>query len=239
MLPMVDNLDSVASAISAYVMPEAWRYATFSDHDFVSMAHPTMYRNRCQRPFVARLRENNRMENIGARVRRIREAKRIERKDLARSVGLSYSGLSDLESGKAKSTTKLHRLASALDVSADYLETGREVSRMAAPSAEPTSRTLNVDYATLSETAQTLHERFGDAAMVCDLIERNPALFMRAYELYADYTKDNRTPEQERALAMKLADLTPQGAHKNERGTQVPAEGTVERRVGPRRKIES
>jgi transcriptional regulator with XRE-family HTH domain len=66
------------------------------------------------------------METIGNRVRRLREGKGVARKDLARVAGMSYSGLSDLESGKAKSTTKLHRLATALGVDVDYLETGKE-----------------------------------------------------------------------------------------------------------------
>ena len=64
-------------------------------------------------------------ETIGERVRRLREAKGIARKDLAADAGMSYTGLSDLESGKARSTTKLHRLAALLDIRVAYLENGK------------------------------------------------------------------------------------------------------------------
>lgn len=87
-------------------------------------ADGTKYRNRCQRHFVTAFRRNQAMENIGERVRRLREERGIERPDLARAAGLSYSMLADLENGKAKTTTRLHRIADRLGVRVHYLETG-------------------------------------------------------------------------------------------------------------------
>ena len=63
-------------------------------------------------------------ETIGGRVRKVRERKGISRPELARAAGMSYSSLADLENGNQKSTTKLHRLARALSVTAEYLEAG-------------------------------------------------------------------------------------------------------------------
>lgn len=101
--------------------------------------------------------------------------------------------------------------------------------------AQSHSQVMRLDADTLAETARTLRERFGDAGKVCALIEHEPQLFIRAYELYASRTSDTRTPEMDRALAMKVADLTPQGAMQDERGTSVPTKGTTERGMGSRR----
>lgn len=79
----------------------------------------------CQRHFVTKSRSHAGMETIGARIRRLREAKRLSRADLAKAVGLAYSSLSDLESGKAKTTTVLHKIASQLGARVEYLETGK------------------------------------------------------------------------------------------------------------------
>ncbi|MGE7136007.1 XRE family transcriptional regulator [Luteibacter sp. NPDC031894] len=65
------------------------------------------------------------METIGGRIRRLREEQRISRADLAKAAGLAYSSLSDLESGKAKTTTVLHKIASRLGVRTEYLESGK------------------------------------------------------------------------------------------------------------------
>jgi phage repressor protein C with HTH and peptisase S24 domain len=79
----------------------------------------------CQRHFVTKFRPNHAMETIGGRIRRIREAKGISRGDLAKMAGLAYSSLSDLEAGKAKTTTVLHKIAAGLGVRVEWLETGK------------------------------------------------------------------------------------------------------------------
>jgi len=114
-----------------------------------------------------------------------------------------------------------------------WVVTGKSRTEVA---AQGQSHSLQLDPDTLAETARTLRERFGSAAKVYDLIESQPHIFIEAYELYASRTTDERTPEVERALAMKVADLTPQGAKKDERGTSVPTKGTTERKVGTGRK---
>jgi hypothetical protein len=98
--------------------------------------------------------------------------------------------------------------------------------------ASQQSRPLRLDPDTLVETVRSLHERLRDGARVCALIESQPQKFIAAFGLYANSTSDKRTPEMERELAMKLADLTPQGANEDERRETVPAQGTTERTVG-------
>lgn len=230
---MVDSLEPVADAISAYVRPDACRQATFSDHVFVSMAHPTIYRNACQRPFVAPVRRNTSMETIGARVRRLRESKGIERKDLARAVGFSYTGLSDLESGKAKSTTKLRRLADALGVTGAYLETGKDQQAPTTPAAPSHSQSLRLDPEIVSSAHAALSGMYKSHGLTYP--QGDVARFVHIYEKYA--MRKAGVSEAE-LLGAGLGDTDkPQGAE-SERKDGVRDAGddkrTVARRVRPK-----
>lgn len=170
---------------------------------------------------------NGGMQTIGARIRQTREAQGLARKDLARAVGMSYTGLADLESGKAKSTTKLHRIASVLRVDATFLETGRH----AVSQDVPASQSLRLDADTLSETVRALIERDEKRDWLA-MMRDEPERFIQAYAMYITRTTDDLSPEQQRKLATKLADLTPQGAGDHERKPQVPAKGATRRGVG-------
>lgn len=138
---------------------------------------------------------------------------------MGKGTGKSKRGVSDENAAKIES--KLHKPTGWMD--AELAQSSH-------------SQDLRLDPDTLSETARALRERFGDDAKVCDLIQHEPERFMRAYELYANSTSDTRTPEVDRALAMKVADLTPQGASTDERGTPVPTQGTPKRGMGAGRK---
>lgn len=183
-----------------------------------------------------------RHRNVRALVRRL--------EDDAGKVGARAGGLAMLAEKMGKSSAQVNHFAaeSAIknigDKIAREIETAFDLEYGWMDCANPASespprmhsQSLQLDADTLSETARTLRERLGDAGMVCALIEHQPHLFMRAYELYASDTRDERTPEQERALAMKLADLTPQGAEKDERGKTVPIEGAAGQGMGTRGK---
>lgn len=65
------------------------------------------------------------MDTIGERIRLVRTEKGVSRKALAKATRIAYTTLSDLELGRSKSTTALHRVASELGVSAPWLETGK------------------------------------------------------------------------------------------------------------------
>ncbi|MCI0749835.1 MAG: helix-turn-helix domain-containing protein [Nevskiales bacterium] len=61
---------------------------------------------------------------IGQNIRKLRLARRMSIKDLARSSGLAASTLYDIERGDQHATTKLHRIAEVLHVSPAELEQG-------------------------------------------------------------------------------------------------------------------
>lgn len=66
------------------------------------------------------------MTTIGERVRAEREARGLKLNELAKMIGDSYSStISELESGRSRTTKKLRLIAEALGVSLEWLETGR------------------------------------------------------------------------------------------------------------------
>lgn len=64
------------------------------------------------------------MENIGvgSRVKTARKAKGMAQNALAKAAGMSVGALADLESGKSKSSTKLHRIAAELGIDVAQLD---------------------------------------------------------------------------------------------------------------------
>lgn len=98
----------------------------------------TVFRYGKQRHTVTVSRLDWRMDTIGERVRYAREHAdpKISRAELAKSVGIAYSTLSDLELGESKSTTVLHRIAARLGVRIQWLETGKGERMASTQSAE-------------------------------------------------------------------------------------------------------
>jgi transcriptional regulator with XRE-family HTH domain len=78
-------------------------------------------RGRISVPFVG----NNVDMGIGARIRAERQRKKIGPAEFAKRVGLAKSTLMDLERGESKSSTKLHKIATELNVTPVWLEAGR------------------------------------------------------------------------------------------------------------------
>lgn len=74
---------------------------------------------------VTEYRFHVRMQTVGQRIRAMREAQGISRAQLAKAGGIGITTLSDLELDRSQSTTKLHRIAERLCVSAEWLATGR------------------------------------------------------------------------------------------------------------------
>lgn len=62
---------------------------------------------------------------LGDRIRIAREARSLERRDLADAIGMPYSTLADIENNRQRSTTELHKLASALKVRVEWLADGK------------------------------------------------------------------------------------------------------------------
>lgn len=61
------------------------------------------------------------MKTVGDRVRERREALGVKVKDLAKAAGIKPTALSELESGRTKTSKSLHRLATALGVTVEWL----------------------------------------------------------------------------------------------------------------------
>ena len=92
----------------------------------------TESRSHVNRQPVCRVRSNNRMETIGDRVRKLREASKgsdgsqpLPRKELSAAVGMAKTTLQTLEDNNQESTKKLHRLAAYFRVRVEWLETGK------------------------------------------------------------------------------------------------------------------
>ncbi|MFK2904557.1 helix-turn-helix transcriptional regulator [Dyella ginsengisoli] len=171
------------------------------------------------------------METIGDRVRRIRQAKGIARKDLARDAGMSYSGLSDLELGKAKSTTRLHRLATLLEVDAGFLETGREHQGIGdTPGTYHASRSIDPEI--VLDVARALHEAHEELGLTYNFTA-NPQLFIDAYQRAATF--GNFSGGRGSAwLGSNIMKAVPKGEHKDERATGTHAQGVHKRATGSR-----
>ena len=109
------------------------------------------------------------MTTIGDRIRAEREAQGITRPDLARSAGISPTTLSDLELGRSKSTTALHKIAVRLGVSVNWLETGRGNRR----------EELGEDLDAVGIPAYAHHLALGDGASAEDFSETHRLMFRR------------------------------------------------------------
>lgn len=85
------------------------------------------------------------MNSIGQRIREEREKQKITRAELARAAGIAATTLSDLELGRSKSTTGLHKIAERLGVRVSWLETGKG-SQLEQPKTEDTDWTDVIGY---------------------------------------------------------------------------------------------
>ena len=105
----------------------------------------------CQRSTVTAVRDTIAMprppnlpkfDSIGPRVRWWREHRGFGRKEFAKLVGMSYSGLADLENDLTKASKRLHLIAAKLKLNPHYIETDKgepeaEFAQEAPPEAQP------------------------------------------------------------------------------------------------------
>lgn len=73
---------------------------------------------------VTAFRDTASMPFLGENIKKARERLGLTKKELAARAGISPGMLGDLESGRQKGTTKIHRLAQALGTTAHDLERG-------------------------------------------------------------------------------------------------------------------
>lgn len=117
---------------------------------------------------------------IGDRVKALREKRKIGRRELAIAINVSYTTLSDLECGRSKTTTYLHKIAKELKANIEWLETGSgpidapEISRYGAPDPEILKQVIRVMLRSIERRHLPL-ETVLDAEMICftyDLVLR-------------------------------------------------------------------
>lgn len=122
------------SPTSASVSPVARRSDTRDAHVVMgpSVLRPAVESTR--RLPVTEVRDNVRMprppglpkfDTLGPRVRWWREHRKFKRSEFAKLVGMSYSGLADLENDRSQESKKLHLIAAKLKLNAYYLETDK------------------------------------------------------------------------------------------------------------------
>src|SRR5215213_1264557 len=71
--------------------------------------------------------EGSSAESVGARLKRLRLQRGLSQRDLS-SPGVSYAYISRIEAGaRTPSVKALRKLAQKLEVSVEYLETGRDI----------------------------------------------------------------------------------------------------------------
>lgn len=144
-----EAVSPMRSPISASVNPVARRSDT---RDAQVVMSPSVLRHAVestQRPTVTEVRENvvmprppglPKFDTLGPRIRWWRVHRRFKRAEFAKLVGMSYSGLADLENDRSQESKKLHLIAAKLKLNAYYLETDKgepEMEFAQEPPAEP------------------------------------------------------------------------------------------------------
>jgi transcriptional regulator with XRE-family HTH domain len=64
-------------------------------------------------------------DSLGPRIRWWREHRKFKRLEFAKLIGMSYSGLADLENDRSQESKKLHLIAAKLRLNPYYLETDK------------------------------------------------------------------------------------------------------------------
>jgi transcriptional regulator with XRE-family HTH domain len=148
-------------------------------------------------------------ETIGARLRRLRLERGFSQRELS-SPGVSYAYISRIEAGTRQPSVKaLRMLARKLNVSVEYLETGREVGddgqrELRLADAELSLR-LNGDDGRAAETLQTLLAEAVQAGDTLSIMRARSALGFAAF-------RNGQAAEAIEHLEAALAALAPSPA---------------------------
>lgn len=122
------------SPISASVNPVARRAVMRDAHVVMG---PSVLRHTVEsteRPPVTELRENvvmprppglPKFDTLGPRIRWWREHRKFKRAEFAKLIGMSYSGLADLENDRSQESKRLHLIAAKLKLNPYYLESDK------------------------------------------------------------------------------------------------------------------
>lgn len=145
------------------------------------------------------------METIGKRIKALRKAQGIPMRELAQAVGVTTSAISELEQDRSKSTTVLHRIASHLGVSTEWLDTGTgpkyRVQEAPAGYQGPARPMFQIMADSVKVLREYLEIRDEPASWLAD-----PALLQLAYQVVEEHGRSVE-PEDMLELTKRLASL--------------------------------
>ncbi len=140
----------------------------------------------------------------------------MSRSELARATGIPYPTLAGIENGDQDSTTRLHVIAKALGLRADWLETGKGAKEASEPAPDSVSQSVRLDPQMIADTAWALRTAYEEAGLVYN-IEEEPERFVEMYVARMQMTQE-RTPNNMARLVLKAAGVAQKGDEGGERG---------------------
>jgi transcriptional regulator with XRE-family HTH domain len=78
-----------------------------------------------QYPCISAHAQNRWMESIGDRIKRTRKSQGLTQEGLAKRVGISQGTIGHIEAGRNSDSKHVIRIATALNVNAEWLQSGR------------------------------------------------------------------------------------------------------------------
>jgi transcriptional regulator with XRE-family HTH domain len=174
---------------------------------------------------------------IGERIKQARKARDLSRVELARATGIPYPTLAGIENGDQSASTRLHVIASALNVRVEWLETGKGCRDASEASPDAISHAVRLDPQMIADTAWALRTAYEAVGRVF-VLEEEPERFLQMYLARAEIS-DLSTPDNMAKLVLKASSVAnSEGKGVEERGGTVPAPGTHKKDLarGARRK---
>jgi tetratricopeptide (TPR) repeat protein len=140
-------------------------------------------------------------ESIGQRLRRLRLERRMSQRELS-SPGVSYAYISRIEAGTRQPSVKaLRKLARKLGISAEYLETGSDVTEAGLRELRLAQAELDVRLADDPAVAEgTLRDLLGEAELAGDRAAARRATIALGLAAFANERLDDAIALLERAV---------------------------------------
>lgn len=140
-------------------------------------------------------------QDIGKRIHQLRKEKKLSQEALAENAGITSVYLSKIETGKAAnvSFSIISHIAAALDVSIDYLMTGKQ-----AAVAEP-----QAGYGTIPYNPAVMQDVIRDVAQIIEdeNLHFAPEQLAKLFTLAYEWTMEKETDEERREVKGKVIEF--------------------------------
>lgn len=190
-----------------------------------SLWHPIVSRQR----YPITVFHNYSSMTIGERIKQARADRQMSRTELARVTSIPYPTLAGIENGDQDSTTRLHVIAKALGVRAEWLETGKGAKDAAEPAQHHVSQAVRLDPQMIADTAWALRTAYEAAGRTYN-IEEEPERFVEMYLARMQMT-EVPTPNNLARLVLKAAGVAQRGDDGGERGDSAATAGSSKKGV--------